>query len=80
MAGLRRLAVSIVAALLLVVALAVPVLGQHGGGAQLLPAASCNAGTMNAHESLGANAMAHERIPADDHGPGCHHLNPTVGH
>lgn len=48
-------------------------------GPQSLPEAACNAGTGNAHASLGANAQGHDRIP-HDHGFGCVHLNPTASH
>jgi hypothetical protein len=50
-------------------------------GPQPLPEAACNQGTENAHENVAApnNAGAHEAI-AHDHGQGCVHRNPTVGH
>ena len=76
MTRLRRLAVSTGAALLLAVALALPALAH---GPQSLPEAACNAGTANAHGSLGPSAMGHDRI-AHDHGFGCVHLNPSSGH
>jgi len=47
-------------------------------GAQELPSASCNQGTMHAHESVpettgnGTPVSAHERIPDSDTGP-CSH-------
>lgn len=48
-------------------------------GPQTLPDAACNAGTMNAHGSLGANAAGHDRIPHSHDGGGtCVHLNPSV--
>ena len=60
----------------LLLSLIVPVLAH---GPQTLPDAACNAGTMTAHGSLGANAAGHDRIPhSHDAGASCVHLNPTI--
>lgn len=75
MGHLRRLVLTVAAALLVTAALAAPALGH---GPQPLPQVACEV-TGTAHGSLGANAMGHDRIP-HDHGFGCVHLNPTAGH
>lgn len=72
----RTLLVGLGLSLTLMLSLIVPVLAH---GPQALPDAACNAGTMNAHESLGSNAAGHDRIPhSHDGGGSCVHLNPSV--
>jgi hypothetical protein len=57
-------------------AVGTPASANHTARAGDLPPAACNAGTANAHGSLGASAAGHDRIPHQHDGP-CVHL---VGH
>lgn len=76
MAKLKTPLFAVLAALLLALSLAVPVMAH---GPQPLPLAACNEGTMTAHGSLGPNAAGHDRIPhSHDGGVTCVHLNPSV--
>ena len=77
MDNLKRVAAAILAAAALSLAVAIPALAH---GPQTLPDAACNAGTGNAHGSLGVNAAGHDRIPHSHNGDTCVHLNPTAAH
>ena len=70
----RRTLMAVLAAGMLLLASA---LSATAHGPQSLADAACNSGTMTAHESLGANAQGHDRIPhSHDAGATCVHLNP----
>lgn len=69
---------SVIAALAAGVLAAASTIAVNAQGPQPLPLAACNAGTMTAHESLGASAQAHDRIPhSHDAGVTCVHVNPS---
>ena len=73
---MRKLIGSLIASTALVLALALPV--SAAPPLKSLPAASCNAGTMNAHESVpetngaGVTTPGHMAIPDSESGPCIH--------
>lgn len=75
---MKRAKRSVVAAMVAGLLALASTMAVNAQGPQPLPLAACNAGTMTAHESLGASAQGHDRIPhSHDAGVTCVHLNPT---